>query len=125
MCMSDTLVSCLPCLHGLQPPAIGLPSRYKPTKLRLTAMPSQMLCLGAFAIPRFYDPKRDPEGAHLADHVLIQVLPQALAMRRFAPVSALQLAKGYYDSPCPSQPLAICFVQVSSSGCACDHARGE
>lgn len=71
-----------------------------------------MLSLGAFAIPRFYDPKRDPEGVHLQEHVLLQVLPQTLAPRRFPQVSARQLVKGYYDSPNPSEPLAICFVQV-------------
>lgn len=84
----------------------------------LSTLPStQMLCLGGFAIPRFYDPKQDPGGAHLPEHLLIQVLPQTLAPRRFPPLNAQQLAKGYYDSPCPSRPLAICFVQVGPNTC--------
>ena len=70
-----------------------------------------------FEVPGYYT----PEPGHidiaaapdsLQRGLLVQLLPQVLAMRVFPPLPCPQLTKGFFDAPDPLRNVAICFLKV-------------
>ena len=76
----------------------------------------QSFSLGVYEVPGYYS--RGPgalditEADALQKGLLIQLLPQILAMRTFPPLPCEQLTKGFFDAPDPMHDVAICFVKV-------------
>ncbi len=94
-----------------------------PHPLPPTHPPTQSLSLGVYAIPGYYTPTVHDEAAALTQPdtlrsgLLIQLMPQVLAMRVFPPLAegqltSRQLTKGFFDSPDPLGNVAICFIKV-------------
>lgn len=76
----------------------------------------QSFSLGVYEVPNYYMP--DPgalditQADALQRGLLIQLLPQVLAMRTFPKLPCEQLTKGFFDAPDPMHEVAICFIKV-------------
>lgn len=77
---------------------------------------AQSFSLGVYEVPGYYQPGPGALDVTQADALhrglLIQLLPQVLAMRTFPPLPCAQLTKGFFDAPDPMLDVAICFIKV-------------
>lgn len=117
------VLSCLLCVTRLHAMARSLSTTTFHCQLL-----SQSFSLGVYEVPGYYSPGRDALDITQADSLhrglLIQLLPQVLAMRTFPPLPCAQLTKGFFDAPDPMHDVAICFVKVRVQKrvfvCACE-----